>query len=64
MAKEANSYRDILEDLHEYFGDKGMLTKGEVARYLGRDPKTVTKWFGIGKNGISTPKLARLLAAM
>ena len=53
MAKEAKS-----------FGDKGMLTKREVARYLGRDPKTVTKWFGIGKNGISTPKLARMLAAM
>ena len=52
MAKEAKSYRDILEDLHERFGDNGMLTKGEVARYLGRDPKTVTKWFGIGKNGI------------
>ena len=64
MAKEANSYRDILEDLHEHFGGKGMLTKGEVARYLGRDPKTVTKWLGIGKNGISTPKLARMLAAM
>lgn len=64
MARELESYRDILTDLHEHFGDKGLLTKGEVAQYLGRDPKTVTKWFGIGSKGISTPKLARMLAAL
>lgn len=64
MARELESYRDILADLHERFGDRGLLTKAEVAQYLGRDPKTVTKWFGIGARGISTPKLARMLASM
>lgn len=41
MARETDSYRDILADLYEFFGDKRLLTKHEVSRYLGKDPRTV-----------------------
>lgn len=64
MSKEADCYRDILADLYEYFGDKRLLTKHEVSRYLGKDPRTVEKTFGIGTAGIMAPKLARMLARL
>lgn len=59
MARETDSYRDILADLYEFFGDKRLLTKHEVSRYLGKDPRTVEKVFGIME-----PKLARMLARL
>lgn len=64
MARETDSYRDILADLYEFFGDKRLLTKHEVSRYLGKDPRTVEKVFGIGPVGIMAPKLARMLTRL
>lgn len=64
MARETDSYRDILADLYEFFGDKRLLTKHEVSRYLGKDPRTVEKVFGIGQAGIMAPKLARMLTRL
>lgn len=64
MARETDAYRDVLEDIYQFFGDKRLLTKQDVARYLGKDSRTVQKRFGISNNGIPAPKLARMLSAL
>jgi Mn-dependent DtxR family transcriptional regulator len=64
MARERDSYRDILEDIYRRCGDKALLSLAEVARYLGIDRRTVTKRFGIGTAGITAPALARMLARL
>lgn len=64
MAREHEAYRDILEDIYRRCGDKALLTRTEVARYLGIDRRTVAKRFAIGTDGITAPALARKLAIL
>ena len=64
MPREPLAYRANLEDLLQFFGGRRMLNLKDVAQYTGRDYRWCKDRFGIGKNGISTPKLARMLAAM
>lgn len=60
MAREHESYRDNLERLSEYFGpDHNLLTAKDVARYCGRDARTVANLYNISKGGITIPTLAR-----
>lgn len=59
--REKSEYRDNLEDLLRYFEGKRLITKTEAAAYLGIDVRTATKRYGIGKEGITLPALARKL---
>ena len=60
MPREHEAYRDNLESLIEYFGrNHNLLSAANVARYCGRDPRTVAKYYDIPKQGISIPTLAR-----
>lgn len=59
MPRERPEYRDNYEALLQYSGGRMMLTTAEVARYLGKDPRTVKKLYNIPKVGITIPTLAR-----
>lgn len=62
MARERESYRAILEDLLTFNQQKRLLSTADVARYLGIDWHRAKKLFGLGKDGITAPDLARRLA--
>lgn len=64
MGREAEGYRDQLEDILDYFGGKRLLTISDVARYLGRKRETVAKHLNISAEGITAPMLARKLVAL
>lgn len=59
MPREHEAYRDNLEALLSYFGDKRLVTISDVARYTGCDRRTVAKLYNIQKDGITLPTLAR-----
>lgn len=59
MPREKPEYRDNLEDLRAYFGDKRLLTIKDVAEYCGRSREYVTRLYGLTKGGITTATLAR-----
>ncbi|MBR3008360.1 MAG: hypothetical protein IKI35_05625 [Stomatobaculum sp.] len=59
MPREKPEYRDNYEALREFSNGRMMLTAAEVARYLGRDPRTVKKLYDIPREGITIPTLAR-----
>lgn len=63
MPKEPAAYRDNLEDILAYTNGRRLVTQKEVAEYLGRNVKTVRRVYGVGKDGISAPTLARMLSA-
>lgn len=42
MAEKAG-YRDTVNSLNEMFPDKGMLTRADVAKFMGRSEKTVSR---------------------
>lgn len=62
MAREKQGYRDTIMQLSEMFPDKGTLTRGEVARFLGVNRSTVYRR-GIKFNDVTgkvtIPDLAR-----
>lgn len=62
MPREPGAYRDNLEDILAFTEGRRLVTQKEVAKYLGRDVKTVRRVYGVDKNGISAPTLARKLA--
>lgn len=64
MARELESYRDILEDLLQYTNGRRLLTIDEVCGYLGICYKTAKKRFDVTRDGISAPALARKLARL
>ena len=57
--KELQEYRDNYESLMAYFGDKRLLRIKDVAKYCGRDERTVKELYDIQKGGITIPTLAR-----
>lgn len=59
MPRELREYRDNLEALIAFFGDKRVVTVTDVARYTGRDRRTVQRIYNIAKDGITLPTLAR-----
>ena len=60
MPREHPAYRDNLAELLAYFGpDHHHLSQKDVARFLGRDPRTVRRNYGIDRSGITLPNLAR-----
>ena len=64
MGRELDGYRDQLEDILTFFDGRRLLTVTDVAIYLGRQRNCVRERFGIGKEGITAPMLARKLAAL
>lgn len=62
MPREKDGYRDVLEDLLDYFKDKRVLTITEVARYTGRDRHWCKDTYKIPKQGIHITVLARALS--
>lgn len=62
MPREKEAFRDQLERLTKAFPGKEVLTATEVARFLGRDVRTVREHFTFKKAiGISIVQLAREL---
>lgn len=43
MSREKQGYHECIAALNDMFPEQGMLTKGEVAKFLGVDPKTVRR---------------------
>ena len=43
MSREKAGFRDIMAQLNEAFPDKGMLTPGETAGFLGVSPDTLLR---------------------
>lgn len=62
MAREKELFRDYLARLDEKFPDKEIIQQKECAEFLGIDPRTVKKKYGVSWDGISKVKLARLLS--
>ena len=58
--KEAEGYRDVLEDIVRTTG-KHFLQQRDVCAYLGVSPKTAIRRFGVRKEGIASALLARKL---
>jgi hypothetical protein len=63
VAKEREGYRENYEMLLEMFPGKIILTRQEVAKAFGIDPRTASKRYQIGAdNSISIASLARQLS--
>ena len=62
MAREKQGYRDVIMQLNEMYPGKGMLTRGEVAKFMGVNRSTVWRR-GIKFNDVTgkvtIPDLAR-----
>lgn len=61
MSREKEDYRSILADLLQA-KDGRIWKQKEVALYLGIDPRTVKRRFGVGRKGIEVHELARKLS--
>lgn len=61
MSIEKNGYRDQIARLNEVFPNKDVLTIGEVAKYTGKDRKTIRKYLSFTPLGISKVMLAKFL---
>lgn len=61
MSVEKRGYRDQIARLNEVFPNKDVLTVGEVAKYTGKDRKTIRKYLCPTPLGISKVMLARFL---
>ena len=54
MSREKQGYRDTIAALNEMFPDKGMLTRQDVARFMGRSVETVRRRISFNKDGLLT----------
>jgi hypothetical protein len=63
MPREKEGYRDQLEQITAYFGERRLLSIADLEKYLGRERRYVIKRLGIAnpKDGITTVELARRL---
>lgn len=60
MGREKQGYRDTIAELNRMFPDKGMLTKADTARFMGKSLTTVRRRIQFNKDGMLTkPDLAR-----
>ena len=56
MGRELPSYRDNLEQLLAYFGDKRLVYAKDVAEYCGCCSRTAAKRFNIPREGLIDQK--------
>ena len=62
--REKVDYRDNYEALLEYFGrDHNLLTIKDVAKFCGRNERTVVSLYNLSRNGITIASLARKMCA-
>lgn len=62
MPREKEGFRDELEQLAKFFGERRVLTVSDVARYTGRDREWCKNVYDIDvKKGITTTALARAM---
>jgi len=60
--REKESYRDNLEMLSEAFPDKKLLYPADVAKWSGRDKRTIRKHYFGDKPMLTLPQLASKLS--
>ena len=56
------SFQHYIDKLDKMFPDKEMLTKSDVERFTGMDPRTAAKMFTFTKNKISKSALAEAMS--
>lgn len=62
MSREKEGYREELEQILSYFGNKRVLTVTDVSQYTGKTPKWCRKQYGVCKNHpLSAVQLARAM---
>lgn len=59
MGREKEGYRDTIAELNRMFPEKGMLTKTDVAKFMGQSISTVRRKFKFKDGMLSKPDLAR-----
>lgn len=59
MPRELEGYRDVLEDLLNFFGERRLVYPKDVAAYLKVCPRTAKKRYDLPSEGIALPMLAR-----
>ncbi|HPD89012.1 MAG TPA: hypothetical protein PLU75_06025 [Oscillospiraceae bacterium] len=63
MSREKENYRDELEQLLAFFGERRVLSVVDVARYTGRDPRWCKQVYDIDpQKGITVVALAKQLS--
>lgn len=62
MALEKPSFRDNLMRIKEFYPNKELLNKKEVAKYCGIDQRTVAKLFEFNNGYMSVVNLARAIS--
>ena len=62
MAREKLDYRDLLERLDEAFPERELLTRGEIAAFLGVNPRTVKRRYDFPAGRVTKTLVARRLA--
>jgi hypothetical protein len=62
MPRERPAYRDNLERLNEVFPNRDLLNAADLARFTGRDRRTVQKIFAFKNNYISKVEVARTIS--
>lgn len=67
MAREKAEYRQILEGLLAFMGERGgghLMGINDVSEFLGVCPRTAIKRFALTKSGITAEALASRLASL
>lgn len=62
MSREKQGYRDTILALNEMFPEQGMLSRKEVAQFLGVNTTTLDRWVDTGKLRMNS-RLGRLTKA-
>lgn len=63
MPKEKADYRDLLERLDAAFPGRELLTKRDVAAWLGVNEKTVKRRYGWPRGKVSKTQVARAVSS-
>ena len=62
MARESENFRATYEILNEFFDEKKILNKNDVAKFLGKDKRTINQFVNFDSSGyISIFNLASAL---
>lgn len=62
MGRELANYRDILERLDEAYPGRELLTREEVAAFLGVNPRTVKRRYDFPAGRVTKTMVARMVA--
>lgn len=62
MPREKQGYRDTLERLDTAFPGRELLTRGEIAAFLGMHPRTVKRKYDFPPGKVPKTTVARMVA--